>query len=146
VLTYLSDKYERWACRTVAHNTWVRHPDGRAAYPDERQRYWQAVSERYPFLEGEPPLQPNPHANASETLVWALRPFGYAGRDMAEGEVFALRGTANDDVLLKLEYCREVRPDETPVCHEETRRRFIDESWLAKFARHVAATEEMVHG
>lgn len=40
--------------------------------------------------------------------VWARRPFGYAGRDIAEGEIFELGGYANDALLVRFRYVEEI--------------------------------------
>lgn len=97
---------------------------------------------RFPFVEGAAPLPPNPHAGGSDRLVWACRPLDYVGQDVVQGEVFPLQGLANDEALLRLDYCREVRPDDTVHVHNATGRRFIAAGWLQAFARTEPAPHE----
>lgn len=65
--------------------------------------------------------------------VWARRPFGYAGRDIAEGEIFELGGHANDALLLRFRLVDEVPKFTKHHEHGQTGRKFIAGGYLAKF-------------
>ena len=67
--------------------------------------------------------------------VWARRPFGYAGRDLAEGEIFELGGHDVDALLVRFRYVDEVPRFKKHHEHGATGRKFIDGGYLDKFGR-----------
>lgn len=67
--------------------------------------------------------------------VWARRPFGYAGRAIAEGEIFELGGYANDALLLRFRLVDEVPKFKKYHEHGATGRKFIEGGYLEKFGR-----------
>jgi hypothetical protein len=67
--------------------------------------------------------------------VWARRPFGYAGRDIAEGEIFELGGYANDALLVRFRYVDEVPKSKKHHEHGVTGRKFIEGGYLDKFGQ-----------
>jgi hypothetical protein len=73
--------------------------------------------------------------------VWARRPFGYAGRDIAEGEIFELGGYANDALLVRFRYVDEVPKFKKHHEHGATGRKFIDGGYLEKFGRALTRRE-----
>lgn len=77
--------------------------------------------------------------------VWARRPFGYAGQELVQGEIFELGGHANDELLLRFRYVEEVPKFKKFHEHGATGRRFIEAGWLAQFGRaHERASREAV--
>lgn len=153
VAQVVSDPLERWVARLKAH------PGGPPPAPPvlaahdqwtvsaRRTQVSRQLEARYPFVEGaSTPLLPPPDGGAAAVEVWARRPFGYGGRTVAEGEIFELGGHANDDALVRFDYCRHLSANDTPVCHPETGRRFIAAGWLEKFARRLAPPEEVTDG
>lgn len=67
--------------------------------------------------------------------VWARRPFGYAGQEVAEGEIFELGGHANDALLLRFRYVDEVPKFKKHHEHGPTGRKFIEGGYLDKFGK-----------
>ena len=65
--------------------------------------------------------------------VWARRPFGYAGQDIAEGEIFELGGYANDALLVRFRYVEEIPKFKKHHEHGATGRKFIEGGYLARF-------------
>jgi len=69
------------------------------------------------------------------TKVWARRPFGYAGREIAQGEIFELGGYANDALLVRFRYVEEVPKFKKHHEHGATGRKFIEGGYLDAFGR-----------
>lgn len=69
------------------------------------------------------------------TKVWARRPFGYAGRDIAEGEIFELGGYDNDALLVRFRLVEAVPKFKKHHEHGPTGRKFIEGGYVDKFGR-----------
>lgn len=74
--------------------------------------------------------------------VYARRPFGYAGQELAQGEIFELGGHLNDHLLLRFRYCDEVPKFTKFHEHGATGRKFIQGGYLEAFGRAYARQQD----
>lgn len=74
--------------------------------------------------------------------VYARRPFSYGTHHLARGEVFALQGARNDEVLLRLRYVDRVEKGARLYEHGPTGRTFIEAGFRDGFGRAYQRQQE----